>query len=283
MDDIKIITAYCIMDDVLRHLEHSTHPLAHITDAEVLTVAVVSAMYFHNNHERTLFVMYHLHYLTTPLSTSRFNRRVHALAGWLEYIAVLLGELLSKGETFIIDTMPLPVCKLARARRCHKFDSPHSPLTHFRSVDYLGVCHTKREVFFGWRLHLICTPQRVPVRFQMLPAAFHDLTAVCELTWGLPKGARVYADKGYIDAKTKKIVRPTVRRDGVHLVAMHKKNMKPNTPEEWQGLRKHRPCIETAHSQLVSMGIQSLHARTNSGFAIKVLASLLALTCKNIY
>jgi hypothetical protein len=280
MDDIKIITAYCVIDDMLSHLEHKSHRLAHITDAEVLTVAVVSAMYFHNNHERALFIMYHTHYLTTPLSTSRFNRRVHALAGWLEYIAVLLGELFSKGETFIIDTMPLPVCKVARARRCHKFDGSNRTLT--RSLDYFGVCRTKGEVFFGWRLHLICTPERVPVRFQMLPASFHDLTSVCELTWGLPKGARVYADKGYVDAKTKRLVRPTVLREGVHLVAMHKKSMKPNTPEEWSGLRKYRPSIETAHSQLVSMGIQSLHARTNRGFAIKVLASLLALTCKTI-
>ena len=278
MDDVKIITAYCIIDDTLCRLEHTTHPLAHITDAEVLTVAVVAAMYFHNNHERALFIMYHMHYLSAPLSTSRFNRRVHALAGWLEYITNLVGELFSKGEVFIIDTMPLPVCKLARARRCRKLTGA---LT--RSLDYFGVCHTKREVFFGWRLHLICTAQRVPVRFQMLPACFHDLTPVCELTWGLPKGARVYADKGYIDARTKRLLRPTLRREGVHLVAMHKKSMQPNTAEEWAGLRKHRPCVETAHSQLVSMGIQSLHTRTNQGFAIRVLASLLALTCKNFH
>jgi hypothetical protein len=55
-----------------------------------------------------------------------------------------------------------------------------------------------------------------------------------------------------------------------------------NTFEEWCGLRLYRHTIESANSQLVRMGIQSLHARTDQGLAIKVLASLLALTCINI-
>jgi hypothetical protein len=40
--------------------------------------------------------------------------------------------------------------------------------------------------------------------------------------------------------------------------------------------------IETINSQLESMGIERLHARTNLGFEIKVHASLLALAFKNL-
>jgi len=69
----------------------------------------------------------------------------------------------------------------------------------------------------------------------------------------------------------------------VHLVAWHKKNMKPNSFEEWCGLKQYRSLIETANSQLEKMGMQALHARTNQGLTIKVLASLLALTCINLY
>jgi hypothetical protein len=93
----------------------------------------------------------------------------------------------------------------------------------------------------------------------------------------------VYADKGYVSARVKRSLRPTKQRDGVHLVAWHKKNMKPNSFEEWCGLKAYRPMIETVNSQLEKMGIQALHARTNQGLAIKVLASLLALTCINLY
>ena len=235
-------------------------------------------MYFHSNHERTLFVMYHMHYLSKPLSTSRFSRRVHALAGWLEYITELVGQLFSKGEAFIIDSLPVPVCKTVRAYRCRKLLGPHSRA-------YLGRCAAKKWSFFGWRLHLICTPHGVPVRFQMLPASFHDLTPIYELTFGLPDGAAIYADKGYISAATKRALRPTARRPaGVKLVAQHRKGMQPNSFEEWCGMRLYpRQSIETANSQLVSMGIQNLHARTDQGLAIKVLASLLALACINLH
>jgi hypothetical protein len=38
-----------------------------------------------------------------------------------------------------------------------------------------------------------------------------------------------------------------------------------------------RQIIETAHSQLESMGVQRLRARTRTGFWLKVVLSLLAL------
>jgi hypothetical protein len=281
MDDTKIITAYCIIDDTMRGLGHRTHYHAGITDPEVLTVAVVAAMYFHSNHERTLFVMKALRYITKPISLSRFSRRLHALAEWLEYIAELVGQLFAQGEAFIIDSMPVPVCKRVRAFRCRKINAHHPDGRHF-----FGKCAAKGWRFFGWRLHLVCTPAGVPVRFQMLPASWHDLTPVYELTFGLPKGAHVYADKGYVSAAVKRALRPTISRDkreGVHLVAWHKSNMQPNTFEEWCGLRRYRHTIETVNSQLEKMGIQSLHARTTTGFALKVLACLLALTCINLY
>ena len=278
MDDIRIITVYCIIADVLRSLDHQSHKLAQVSDAEILTIAVVSAMYFQNHHEQTLFVMKGMRYITKALSTSRFSRRLHALAPLLEYIVAVLGQLFAVGEAFIIDSVPIPVCKYVRAWRCRKIDA-HARLGR----TYFGKCAAKKWHFYGWRLHLICTPAGVPVSFEMLAGGLHDLTPIYELTFGLPKGASVYADKGYISALVKRTRRPTKQRDGVHLVAWHKKNMKPNSFLEWCGLKQYRSLIETANSQLEKMGIQALHARTNQGLTIKVLASLLALTCINLF
>jgi hypothetical protein len=276
MDDIKIITVYCIIEDIMRKLGHQSHTLAQISDAEVLTVAVVSSMYFHNNHERALFVMKGLRYLTKPISTSRFSRRLHALAGWLEYVVELVGSLFAQGDAFIIDSLPVPVCKRVRAFRCRKVK-----VDGRLSRAYFGYCAAKKWRFFGWRLHLVCcgNPAGVPVSFQMLPGGWHDLTAIHELTLKLPPGAKVYADKGYIS----KVVEAALLEYGLKLVPVRKANMKQqNTFEEWCDLRWYRPAIETANSQLEKMGIQHLHARTNLGFSIKVLASVLALACINL-
>ena len=115
----------------------------------------------------------------------------------------------------------------------------------------------------------------------MLPGGWHDLTPIYELTLGLPEGAKVYGDKGYI---SKLVAQALLELAGIKLVAVRKANMhEQNSFEEWCDLRWYRPSIETVNSQLESMGIQRLHARTNQGFSIKVLASLLALACINLY
>ncbi len=113
------------------------------------------------------------HYLSGHLSTSRFNRRLHALADWLSFILETLAEVFRHGEVFVLDSMPIPVCKRVRARRCRKV----------RGRIYCGYCAAKHEKFFGWRLHLVCTPAGVPVNFTILPASLHDLTPVHELTY----------------------------------------------------------------------------------------------------
>ena len=75
MNDDFIVTAYVVLDETMRALEHRSQPLARVCDAEVLTVAVVAAKYFANQHERALLVMRLGHYLSGPMSTSRLNRR----------------------------------------------------------------------------------------------------------------------------------------------------------------------------------------------------------------
>jgi IS5 family transposase len=263
-----IVTAYVVIDDVMRALGHRGHPAAHLSDAEVLTVAVVAALYFQNHHARALQVLYGMRYLTTTLSASRFNRRLHALGDWLRRLLEALGAAFATGEAFLLDSRPLPVCRRVRARRCRKV----------RGAAYCGYCAAKRERVFGWRLHLICSLEGVPVAFDLLPAGLHDLTPVHELTAGLPAGASVYADKAYNSATDE----ATILADtGVRLVAQRRDNMRPNLWADKLAIRACRKRIESLNSQLEAMGVQRLRARTNAGFELKVHASLLALVCAN--
>jgi Transposase DDE domain len=269
MNDRLIITSYVIIDDTMRSLNHRTHSLAKVSDAEVLTVAVVAAKYFHNNHERALWVLTQLGYLSRQLSTSRFNRRLHAIADWLPLLLETLGELFASGTLFIIDSMPLPVCRRTRARRNRKV----------RGRDYCGYCAAKREKFFGFRLHLVCTPAGVPISFAIVAGGYHDLTLVHELIFAVPEGACVFGDKGYNSA----LDEATIFDDtGVRLIPIRRKNMKPHDWADEYDLKQYRKSIETVNAQLEKMGTQHLHARTLSGFDLKVHASLFALACSNI-
>jgi len=257
-----IIGIYVVIDETMRALGHESHQLARVSDAEVLMVAVVAAAFFGNHHARALAVLRATGYLSRALSPARFSRRLHALADWLTLLLDVLSDLFAHGQAaicdFVIDSMPIPVCKRVRARRC-------------RTVRGRAYCPAKREKFFGWRLHLVCTTGG-------LPGAFHDLTPVHELTVNLPERAWVYGDKGYNSAPDEAVIRAT---GGGVLVPLHKDNMAPNTRAAQCGLRTFRLAIATVNSQLTAMGIAHLHVRSVTGLEIKVHAALLALACLN--
>lgn len=118
----------------------------------------------------------------------------------------------------------------------------------------------------------------MPVAFDLVPGGLHDLTPIHELTYGLPEGAAVYADKAYNAGDDE----ATILADtGVRLVPIRKANMRPNDWADTLALRAYRRRIETVNSQLAAMGIQQLHVRTNQGRALKIQAALLAVTCTN--
>ena len=270
MDDTAIIAIFVVIDDVLRRYGHQQHCLARASDAEVLTVAVVAAQYFYNHHARALTVLQRLHFLSGPLSASRFNRRLHRLAHWLPFLTDLLGRLFQGAPCLVIDSLPVPVCRRVRAWGCGKV----------RGRAYCGYCAAKKEKFFGWRLHLVCTPEGLPVRFVMLPASYQDLTPIHELLWELPAGVWVLGDKGYVSAPDATTI---AAETGVQLVAQRRGNQTPNSWAEQQALARYRQTIETVNSQAEKMGLERLYSRTNAGFEIKVGASVLALVFRNLH
>ncbi len=252
-----------VLDETLAALGHRSHRLAQVRDAEVLTVAVVAAKSFRNHHERALQVLLAGRDLSGRLSTARCNRRLHALGGWLGPLLETLGALFARGEAFRLDRLPLPVCRRARARRSRERNGR----------DCCGSCAAKREKFFGWRRHLVCTTGGVPVAFDLVPGGRHDLTPLHERTSGLPAGAAVYGDKADNAADDEASL---LADSDVRLVPIRKANLRPNRWADTLALRAWRTRIETLCSQLEAMGIQRLHARTNPGLELTVHASLLA-------
>ena len=267
MNDTYIVTGFVLIDDLLTLMGHQDDSRTAVSASEIITVAVVAAKYFQNHHERALILMQRLNYIPR-LSISRFNRRLHDLLMAFWQIVDLLGDILAQSTVYIIDTMPMPVCKLVRSRRC----------TKVQGKPFYGYCASKDEHYFGWQLHLVCDANGVPFRFQVLPARWDELVPVQELLADLPEGSQVVADKGYISQKDELLV---YVNGNLRLIPKYRKNMRGNSRKDAALIREHRPMIETVNSQLEKMGLQRLHARTNEGIALKVLASLTALSLTN--
>jgi hypothetical protein len=232
---------------------------------EIMTIAIISAKYFQNHHERTVCMMRQLGYIS-GISISRFNRRLHQLVSEYLIILDLLRSLFHHAHIYVIDSMPLPVCKRVHAKRCQVL----------KGKAYFGRCHAKDEPYFGFKLHLVCTHDGIPVAFDLMPASWHDLIPVQHLTAKLDPQAIVVADKGYVSDLDGNLCDLFGQ---VKLIPRHRANMIPNSDEHLALIRKHRPIIETVYSQLEKMGVQRLHNRTLIGRFIKLYASLIALIC----
>lgn len=101
----------------------------------------------------------------------------------------------------------------------------------------------------------------------MMPAGYHDLAPLHELSFQSPAGTSLFGDKGANCAADEASI---LKETGLRVVPVRKANMVPNELVDAYDLRQMRHSVETVNSQLEKMGMQHLHARTNNGFEIKV-------------
>lgn len=165
MDDLYVTTVYVILDHLAMRFLPAPKYKPKMSVAEIILVAIVAARYFENNQERALLLLRQTGLIPKHrcLSVSRYNRQLHQQGDFLELCRQTLLELARQGEAFVIDSMPVPVCKRVRARRCRKV----------RGADFCGVCVAKKEKFFGWRLHLICTLEGIRKTCNPIPGGMN--------------------------------------------------------------------------------------------------------------
>ncbi len=180
----------------------------------------------------------------------------------------LLSDTLSTSTIYLIDSMPIPVCRRVPAKR----------YTKVAGAQYDEKCYAKHERYFDWKLHLVCDTSGIPTRFLFRPARAHDTTAVDNLACTLPFGAVLLGDRGSV---SEPLHHQLDARYKVTMIAIHRTNMQPNTPTEQRLLRLHRKRIETCNSQLEKMGVARIHTRPTAGVSLKIATSLCALNVSN--
>ena len=77
--DFQIILVYCLCADFLKALHHPEDKQCQMSDAEVMTTALVAALYFGGNQERARGFLLGQKYIPQMLSKSQFRRRLHRL------------------------------------------------------------------------------------------------------------------------------------------------------------------------------------------------------------
>ena len=111
--DTQIVVVYCLCDDILKGLHHYEDPQRKMSDAEIMTTAIVAALYFSGNQEQARVFMQVHGYIPKMLEKSRFNRRLHKISDLFLTVFSLLGEFwkqLNEESVYVIDSFPISTC-----------------------------------------------------------------------------------------------------------------------------------------------------------------------------
>jgi len=136
----------------------------------------------------------------------------------------------------VIDTLPLPVCVITRARQDRCFA---------QEADF-GYCPAKDLHYYGFKLDLRISRLGMITHYPLLAARPHDINSLDTLLEGFE--GLVSADKGFIDAYRHAFLS---ERHGIIVVTPVRKNMQTDLPKPLLKFCKYvRKFVETVGSHL---------------------------------
>jgi len=267
--ELEITTIFVLCDEVCAALHLTDDKQVHMSNAEVMTVALTAAQYFHGHVERTRNFLAEHGYLSRMLSESRLNRRLHAIpdVAWTTLLHILAEVFKAQNtpQEYCLDSFPIPVCDNIRIKRSQLY----------QDEAYRGYIASKRRYFFGLRVHMLVTASGQPVEFILRPGSESDVAVLKDFNFDLPANAECYADRIYNDYDFEDLLREAAQ---IRFKPARKKNSKratdPYVVVHYEQYTRKR--IETAFSHITGYFPKHIHAVTPRGFELKIVWFILA-------
>lgn len=269
LSEDKIIGIFCLVDDLLKGIGHSEDSRRKVSDSEVITTAIVSALYFggHIDHGRHMMKMTGM--IPQMLDKSRFCRRLHQLEYLLCSLFFQLGQQIKSiagASDYVIDSFPVAVCDNIRISRSKLL----------KGEQWRGRQSSMRRYFYGVKVQVLTTSSGIPVEFCFVPGSESDVQALKKLPMTVAPESKIYADSAYTDYSIEDDVKEA---DMIELMIQRKSNSK-RPDEPWiRFLKLHmRKGIETTFSMLKGLFLRKIHAVTFKGFLLKILMFIIGFT-----
>ena len=242
-----ILLVYTIIDDLYHQFvptsvsQRRNVDTAKMSDSEIITLSICGELAgIDSENAWYSFVKRNYRHLFPRLcSRTRFNRTRGAL---LQVTELLRQKLIHSfpiptSRYFVIDSFPLPVCKFGRARYCRSF--------RVDGANY-GKCPSKKETYFGFKVHALITIEGYITAFEITPASVDDREGLRDFSEN-HLCLTVLGDKGY----TGEQLWEDMQEKGICLMSLKPSNHKNNWPKEVrQVIFRFRRRIETVFSQL---------------------------------
>jgi DDE family transposase len=244
-----------------------------LTDAEVVTLAVLQALLGYTSESRWLrYARAHLGHLFPYLpGQPGYNKRLRAAAALVTAVIRVLAADTSlwADDVWVVDSTPV---ECGRSRETVK----RSDLAGWAQY---GYCASHTRFFWGLRLHLLCTLGGLPVGFALTGAKADErqtLLGIFEADPGLVAGRpgqMLIADKNYYGASFE----AALAGAGLRLLRPARKG-EPERP----GARFFKPLrqvIESVNQTFKGqLDLERHGGRTPAGVMVRVLQRILALT-----
>lgn len=239
-----------------------------MSNLEVVALSL-TAEYMSIDSENSLFEKIDDSVIENLLERSQFNKRRRALFELHEIVRKKLASyFLEFEDCFLIDSMPLEICKIARYQRVKVCKE------EFETSPAKGYCASQKTWFFGYKLHAVCSISGVFHSLDITKANVHDIHMLKDIKYEL-NNCLLLGDRGYLSSEQQ-------------LDLFETANIKLETPMRVNQIgykkqpyifRKSRKRIETLFSQLCDQFmIRRNYSKTFNGFKTRVLAKITALT-----
>ena len=239
-----------------------------MSDLEVVALSL-TAEFMSIDSENSLFKQLNQAEIPNLIERSQFNKRRRKLFLFSEEIRTKLAkEFLEFEDYFIVDSMPLEICKFSRHSRIKICKE------EFESAPSKGFCASQNNWYFGYKLHGVCSVSGIFHSLDITKAEVHDVHFLKNIKQQM-SDCVLLGDRGYLSESIQLDLFQTVK---VKLETPKRANQKDYKPQPYI-FRKSRKRIETLFSQLCDQFmIRRNYAKSFEGFKTRILAKITSLT-----
>lgn len=239
-----------------------------MSDLEVIALSL-TAEFMSIDSENSLFKEINKQQIPNLIERSQFNKRRRKLFFFLEEVRTKLASRFLEFENyFIVDSMPLEICKFSRHRRIKICKND------FETAPSKGFCASQNTWFYGYKLHGVCSINGIFHSLDITKAEIHDVHFLKNIKEQM-FDCVLLGDRGYLSQSIQLDLFQTVN---IKLETPKRTNQKDYRPQPYV-FRKSRKRIETLFSQLCDQfRIRNNYAKTFEGFKTRILAKITALT-----
>lgn len=184
---LKILETRQAIEPKMNFLNQIRSP--RLYDIELIALDLTSE-FMGIDSERDLFRKLPL-ILASRIERSVYNRRKRGLFAYRSQLRKQIASQIAISDYYIVDSMPLEVCKLSRSSRCTICKE------EYETAPDKGYCASQATNYYGYKLHAVCTIDGVFTDFDLSQASTHDIHYLKDIKL-MYQNCTILGDKGYL-------------------------------------------------------------------------------------